>query len=249
MHSKELSDLKTTIPKSCSECPIFKNSLFKDLNQELIDWLASKKHPHHFNKKDILFNQGQPVNGVYCHLDGLTKVVQKDKSDNILFSRLVLPGDTSGHRSLFINEEYKGSAVVISDNLDTCFVDKSDIHYLISKNSSLAKNLIIKISTELTRSENEAISKKQKSVRARLVDLLYHLANNYAEATSESRRIIKTAITKKDISNLLMVANETAIRLMSELKEEGLIDYEDKCIVINDINKLKMLTVENAPNS
>jgi len=237
--------VKTIIPTSCTECRVFKNSLFKDFDQELIDWLASKKQPQHFDKKDILFRQGTPVSGLYCHLDGLAKVVQKDKHDNILFSRLVLPGDTSGHRSIFIDEVYKGSAIVMSENLNTCFVDKADIHFLMSKNPSLAKNLIIKISTELTRSENEAISKKQKTVRSRLADLLYHLAKEYAEATSESRRIIRTAITKKDISNLLMVANETAIRLMSEFREEGLIDYDNKCIVINDIHKLEKLTSDN----
>ena len=155
---------------------------------------------------------------------------------------MVLPGDTSGHRSLFVENEYKGTAIVISDNLKACFVSNADMLYLLSNNPSLAKNLIIKISTELNRSEDEVISVREKNVRSRLAYLLYSLANEYADINDESQYILKSEITKKDIASLLMVADETIIRIMSEMKCEEIISYEGKRILINDINKIRTLS-------
>lgn len=234
--------MNSTHPNNCNDCPVFKTSLFKDFNLEQINWLASKKKAHNLNKKDTLFSQGQNVEGIYCHLDGLAKVTQTNSAGDVQFTRLVFPGDTSGHRSLFIENKYKGTALVISNHLQACFISNSDILFLLSHNPSLAKNLIIKISAELNRTEDEVISVKKRNVRSRLAYLLYSLGNKYAEEINSSQRLIKYEISKKDISSLLMVANETIIRLMSEMKNEGLVSYEGKRILINDIDKIKTLS-------
>ena len=190
-------------------------------------------------KKEILFSQGQNVDGIFCHLSGLAKVVQKDTKGNIRFSRLVLPGDTSGHRSLFIETQYKGTADVLSEQLQACYIPKSDILYLLSNNPSFAKNLVIKISSELVRSEEEQISAREKTVRGRLAQLLCELCDAHSDRINKKQFLIKSEITKVEIANFLSVANETIIRLMTEMKSEDLITYKDKKLLIKDLNKLK----------
>ena len=225
-------------PKDCQHCPVWKKSLFRDLDEDLIRWVTEKKKTVKLSRKDVLFNQGQNVDGIYCHLNGLAKVVQKDPEGNIRFSRLVLPGDTSGHRSLFIETQYKGAANVISDNLQACYIPKKDILYLLSHNAAFAKNLVVKISSELIRSEEEQISVREKTVRGRLAQLLCELCDAHAELADNNQFLIQSEITKVDIANVLSVANETIIRLMSEMKSEGLIDYQNKKMLIKDFNKL-----------
>lgn len=229
-------------PKDCRDCPVWKKSLFKDFDQALINWVTEKKKTVTLTKKEILFNQGQDVDGIYCHLSGLAKVVQKDQKGNIRFSRLVLPGDTSGHRSLFIEIQYKGTADVLSDRLQACYIPKSDILYLLSHNASFAKNLVIKISSELIRSEEEQISAREKTVRGRLAQLLCELCDAHSEQISSKHFMLNSEITKVEIANFLSVANETIIRLMSEMKTEGLIAYKDKKILIKDLKGLKKLS-------
>lgn len=208
----------------------------------MVLWVSDKKQTVTLKKKDVLFSQGQDVEGIFCHLSGLAKVVQKDTEGNVRFSRLVLPGDTSGHRSLFIETKYKGTADVISDTLQACYIPKADILYLLSNNASFAKNLIIRISSELIRLEEEQITAKEKTVRARLAQLLYELCEAHAEPINGNQLLIQAEITKVDIASFLSVANETIIRLMSEMKSEGLISYQGKKILINDLAKLKTLS-------
>lgn len=229
-------------PINCRECPVWKKSLFRDLDQELIRWVTERKQTVNLQKKDILFSQGQNVEGIYCHLSGLAKVTQKDARGNVRFSRLVLPGDTSGHRSLFIETKYKGTADVMSNSLQACYIPKTDIIYLLSNSASFARSLVIKISLELIRSEEEQISVKEKTVRGRLARLLCELCEVHGDRINNDQWLIQSEITKVDIAGFLAVANETIIRLMSDMKLEGLISYEDKKILINDLNKLKKLS-------
>ena len=229
-------------PKDCRECPVWKKSLFQDFDENLVSWVTQKKKTVSLQKKDVLFEQGRAVDGIYCHLNGLAKVVQKDADGNIRFSRLVLPGDTSGHRSLFIETNYKGTADVISDSLQTCYIPKTDILHLLSSNVSFAKNLVIKISSELVRSEEEQILAREKTVRDRLAQMLCELSEVHSEPINEDQWLIKSEITKVDIAGFLSVANETIIRQMSDMKSEGLIGYEGKRIVLKNIEKLKAIS-------
>jgi len=229
------------IPGNCQDCPVWKKSLFRNFESSLLSWVADRKKPLNLKKKDVLFSQGQPVQGIFCHLDGLARVVQKDVKGKVRFSRLVLPGDTSGHRSLFIEENYKGTTDILSDELQACFVPKEDILYLLSSNASFAKNLVVKIASELKRAEDQQILVKEKSVRGRLAQLLVELCHDFSEKFGETQYLIKSEITKKDFSNILSVASETVIRLMSEMKSEGLISYQGKKLVVNDLDKLNAI--------
>jgi CRP-like cAMP-binding protein len=229
-------------PKDCRDCPVWKKSLFKDFEPDLIRWLTERKKTFSLKKKDVLFQQGETVDGIFCHLSGLAKVVQRDADGNVRYSRLVLPGDTSGHRSLFIEPRYKGTADVLSDTLQACYIPKADILYLLSNSASFAKNLVIKISSELMRSEEEQISVKEKTVRGRLAQLLVEICDAHSERINDNQFQIKSEITKVEIAGFLSVANETVIRLMSEMKSEGLIGYEGKKIVIHNLAQLKKIS-------
>lgn len=225
--------------KSCQNCPIWKKSLFKDLNIDLVKWLENNKTSNNYQKGDYIFLQGSAVTGLFCHADGLSKVSQRDLKDNVRFSRLVFPADTSGHRSIFIEHNYKGSNEVISEELSACFISKEAVSNLMNHDTLFAKNLIIRIAQDLSNLEEEQAFLREKTVRGRLALFIYRLTENYGEAIDEGQSLIKTAISKRDIAKLLLVANETVIRLMTELKNEKIIDYYKKKILVKDLKRLK----------
>lgn len=225
----------------CQQCPVFSYSLFADIDADLIAWLATKKVNRELNKGDLLFEQNRPVEGIFCHYEGLAKVVQTDNAGKERFTRLVLPGDSSGHRSVFIEPLYKGTAKAISMQLRACFIAKQDILHLFANSASFAKNLVTKIAIELQRLEEEAISTKEKPVRNRLAHLIFRLCNDHSEKLDDNRYRIKSEISKRDIASLLMVASETVIRLMSEMKSEGLIEYDNKHLLVTDYDKVRKL--------
>ncbi len=208
----------------------------------MLNWLQTKKTEKELFKGETFFDQGSSVSGLYCHSSGLSKVIQKDANDKIRFARLVFPGDTSGHRSLFIQNYYQGTTLVLSDTAKACFIPMEDVLYLLSKNPSFAQNLIVKISIELRRSEEDKMATKERTVRGRLAELLLKLGNEYAEVLEKDERLIKSEITKREIAKILLVADETIIRLMSEMAKDGVIDYENKRLLIKDMKNLTELS-------
>ena len=80
-------------PNDCHDCAVWKKSLFRDLDPELIQWITDKKQTVYLKNKEVLFKQGQEVEGIFCHMTGITKVIQKDEKGNVRFSRFVLPGE------------------------------------------------------------------------------------------------------------------------------------------------------------
>jgi CRP-like cAMP-binding protein len=225
-------------PMNCQECPVFKKSLFKDFSPALVEWLGRHKTTKNYLKAEQLFLQGEAVRGLYCHAEGLIKVTQKDENNKVRFSRLVLPGDSSGHRSLFVSSTYRGTASVLSDTACSCFVSTEDVSYLLSKNPEFAKSLIEKISSELVRSEDTQIASKEKTLRSRLAQLLFELGQEFSAKINEDDHVIKAEITKRDLAAVLMVAEESVIRIMSEMARDGFIDYLDKKIVIKNLSKM-----------
>lgn len=228
--------------KNCQECPVWQKSLFKDFDPELLSWLQERKSDRMIIRGETFFNQGSQVDGLYCHSAGLSKVVQKDNNDKIRFARLVFPGDTSGHRSLFIQNHYQGTTIALSETANACFIPIDDVLFLLSKSPSFAQNLIVKISMELRRSEEDKMATKERTVRGRLAELLLKIAHEYSEETDKGEYLVKSEITKREIAKILLVADETIIRLMSEMAKDGVIDYVNKHLLIKDIKSISDLS-------
>ena len=190
-----------------------------------------------------LFEQGQPVGGLFCIAEGLIRVRQRGKQVKPRFVRLVLPGDTAGHRSLFTEEHFKGTATVISERVSVCFVPSGTILTLIGSSTEFAKSLLKRLSGELDRAEEDQVATKEKSVRGRLAQLIWTLCESYSESGSGGTRVLRSEISKVDIARMLSVADETVIRLMTEFKRDGVIDYSGRRIRIISAKKLQALAV------
>ena len=178
------------------------------------------------------------MRGLFCNGSGLLKVIQKNQSDKVIFSRFVYPGDTVGHRSIFVEDSYKGTCSVISEQAEVCFINKKEVITLFSENTEFAKALIAKISGELERSVDEHILMRESTAFSRLCSLLIRLFDEYSEKTSEEH-FLRAAVSKVDMARCLSMADETVIRFMSELQKDGIIETRDKIIHLLNEKKLR----------
>lgn len=198
-----------------------------------------------FKKNDVIFSQGDPVRGLYFIFDGLAKVSQKNSSGKITFTRLAFTDDSIGHRSIFIHKNYSGTAEVLSEHLQAYFLSTDQIIHLLKHESSFARDLISKIANELERSDQDLVYKKSQTAFDRVCKLIYEISSKYSIQIDESCHKIKSEITKKILANVLMIADETVIRIMTEMENEGLIGYENRHIVVKNmpfLSKIAHLT-------
>lgn len=194
-----------------------------------------------FKKNDVIFNQGELVTGLYFVFDGLAKVSQKNSSGKITFTRLAFTNDTMGHRSLFIHKNYSGTAEVLSENLQAYFLSTDQITHLLKYESGFARDLISKIANELERSDQDLVYKKSQTAFDRVCKLLFEISSKYSIQTDSSCHKIKSEITKKILANILMIADETVIRIMTEMENEGIIGYDNRHIVVKNMPLLSRI--------
>ena len=78
----------------------------------------------------------------------------------------------------------------------------------------------------------------QKSVKARLAEILLLIASDFGV---EEDGTLKLNVTREDLSNFVGTATETLIRLLSDLKNEGLVEVKGRKIKLLNRDKLKKM--------
>ena len=68
--------------------------------------------------------------------------------------------------------------------------------------------------------------------------MILELCENYADQVNGQQYVIKSEISKREIAKILLISNETVIRVMSEMKQEKIIDYQTKKLHVLHLQKL-----------
>src|SRR5690606_11163803 len=191
----------------CELCLSRKHSMFSELSEEHLCNLTENKNTISHKKGQILYYEGTRPLGVFCISSGVVKVFKTASNGKEQIIRLAKRGEFLGYTSLIGEETYSNTATIVED-AKLCFVPQEP--YL-----------------------DKLTDATQKTIRERLAFALLKLSDNYG-VEGDERSKIDIALTREEIAGLVGTATETVIRLLSEFKKDGLIEFEGKKIVILD---------------
>lgn len=217
---------------------IFCEKSFQEcLSEEDFQKYLDSKKPISINKGKLVFTEGEMPKGVYYVEKGAVKLYKMgfNKKEQIL--RFAKEGDLIGYRSLLSEEEYGASAEAMTP-VKVTFIPASIFHKLLKNSSKLAYAMLQKISCELGEYSNTIALLAQKTVRERLAEILILLEKKMGK---DPEGFIQLALTREEIANLIGTATESAIRLISEFKQDNLIEVEGRNIKIINHDRLKKL--------
>ncbi len=92
------------------------------------------------------------------------------------------------------------------------------------------------LSDDLKKAEMQITHLAQKPVRERVAEALLFIKETYG--FEEDGKTIDATFSREDIANIVGTATETAIRLLSEMNKDKIIQLAGKKIVITDLPKL-----------
>ena len=78
----------------------------------------------------------------------------------------------------------------------------------------------------------------QKSVKRRMAEILMYSHNNFG---TDDEGYLSIVLSREDYASIVGTATESAIRILSQFKKEGLISTTGKRIKIDDYNGLKWI--------
>lgn len=217
---------------------VFNDKSFKEiLSKEDYNKYIEAKKTVFFNKGEALFEEGSNVDGIYFIENGTAKLYKLGFNRKEQILRFIKEGDIIGYRALLIDEAYQATAEAMSD-LQAIFIPSDVFLHLLEVDSQLSYTMLQKISFELGESSNIVTFLAQKTVRERLAEVLLLLEQKLG---TDPEGFIKISLTREEIANLIGTATESAIRLISEFKQDDYIAVEGRNIKILNHEKLKKL--------
>lgn len=230
---------KTVLNMSkCEQCIVRELSSLKALGKDELIKLADCKTSQTIKKGEIIFEEGDTINGIYCVKDGICKLTKLSQNGKDHIVKLVKKGELLGQRSMISEETVNLSAVALED-MEVCFIPKTEVMGFFNKNNQFSMNVMRTICGDLRESDDHIVSMAQKSVKERLAETLIYLEETFGKNADGSLVI---QLSREELSGMIGTATESCIRLLSEFNKLGLIELVGKKIILKDINKLKKIS-------
>ncbi len=221
----------------CEQCIVRQLNSLNELTKDELIRISACKTSKVIKKGEILFNEGEYINGVFCIKDGVCKVTKMSDNGRDQIIKLVKKGDLLGERSLISEEAANLRATALND-LEVCFIPKEEIVKDLKQNNNFTMSMLKELAVSLREADDVIVDMAQKTVKQRLAETLLYLHNNY---TKTENGALEIQLSRDDIASIIGTATESAIRLLSSFKKDELIKLKGKDIFILNPEKLKKI--------
>ncbi len=217
---------------------VFNDNSFKErLSSTDFERYLNAKKKLSFQKHDIIFDDGEIPKGVYVLEKGAAKLSKSGSFGKDQILRFIKEGDIIGYRALLCGENFQAKAEAMTE-VECTFLPADIFMDLLEVDPKLSFIMLQKISYELGESSNTITFLAQKTVRERLAEILILLEQKLG---TDPEGFIKISLTREEIANIIGTATESAIRLISEFKQDSLIEVDGRNIKILNHDKLMKL--------
>lgn len=219
------------------------NKNLEDTFKSLItpEWMLTLKNLKDeltFKKGARIFNEGEPVKGVYFINSGKVKVVSKFDEDHERILRLSHGGHLLGHRAL-TSINYPISAIALTE-VQVSFIPIDVFHKLIKNNPDFSLFLVEFLATDLRETEFRMKNMIHNDVVVRIAIILCMLIDSYGYSDEVPNQLHFT-LPRSDIASMAGTTYESVIRTLSKLESQKIIKLVSKNIIISKEKELRKL--------
>ena len=221
----------------CESCIVKQFNSLKNLSKEELLRISACKTSKIVKKGEVIFEEGEMLNGVYCVKDGICKLSKLSANGKDQIIKLVVKGELLGQRSLISEESSNLQATALND-MELCFIPKSEIIDDLRKNVNFSFDVLKNMSQDLKEADDIIVNMAQKSVRQRLAEALISINSSFGTNPDGTLSVL---LSREDYASIVGTATESAIRVLSQFKKEGLISTIGKQIKIEDLEGLRRI--------
>lgn len=185
-----------------------------------------------YQKKEIVFWEGDHAHSLFFIENGTIKTYKSTEAGKEFVTGLFGAGDFIGQLSLVSKDgKYVENAIVMED-AQLSAIPKDDFIKLLNANPIVSQKFIDMISNNLIHVQTQLVDMAFASVRQRAAKALIDL---YEKGIIKDKINGGMGIPREDFAGMIGTATETAIRTLSDFKDEGLIttDQGRKILLLN----------------
>lgn len=222
----------------CEDCIRSGQGFFNQLDSSELTKINQNKMLMKFEKGQPIFNQDEPSRGLFCVKSGKVKVTKSVGSKNAII-RIVTTGDIVGHYGVISAIPYTYSAIAVEDTL-ACFLDKNFMSKTLETSLPVSQIFLKKLCTERFLEDSRISIFLSSNSRSRIAQVLLDLAKKYGKKEND-KISIGLKISREELAQMIGSVELTVIRLITDFKNEGLIEEHKRQFVIVNEEKLKTI--------
>ncbi|PKB17306.1 Crp/Fnr family transcriptional regulator [Flavobacterium sp. 5] len=188
-------------------------------------------------KGDIIYFSSSDVPRVFLLKKGNIKIVSVDEEGNETIKDIIQKGDLFGELELDNDRNSNEYAKALTDEVTICSFLMSDFEDLLLKYPSLALSYTKFVGLKMKRIRNSYSNLISKDAKTRLYQFLKDWAEKEGKRT-DNKVVIDNYLTQNDMAQIICTSRQTATQLLNEMETKGLLYYNRKEIIIDDITKL-----------
>jgi CRP-like cAMP-binding protein len=222
----------------CDSCLNSSDSIFKHLTAEEHAIVEREKVCNTYKRGSVIYHEGSRTNGFYCINSGVVKIFKTGIDGREQIIAFAKKGGIIGYRSILSSELACSSAKVIED-ATLCFIPGETLISLVKTNGNFSMSIMQQTCKELGEANSFITDIAQKTVRERLAEVLLNLKDIFE---LDNDQVLQISLTREELANIVGTATESVIRLLSEFKQDKLIDLNGRKIKVLDIKRLEKIS-------
>lgn len=221
-------------PPDCAQCKSRNKSLFHFCHVDETEYISQNKTCALYKKGQTIFHENANSYGLYCLNEGKVKLYKQAPGGKEQIVKIVTPGDFIGYGAMLSASVYAVSAEVIEDAV-ICFIPKDSVLKIFRENNRFSEGMVQLLTKTIDQTVEKMADIAYKPVRGRVAEALLLLSESYKDESNPKGVV---SITREDLASYVGTVKETAIRVLKDLKEEGLIETNNHAINILDAKGL-----------
>jgi CRP/FNR family transcriptional regulator, polysaccharide utilization system transcription regulator len=219
---------------NCTECKC-RNSIFDALSNDELELINNNRYEVSFKAGEIMFKQGTPSPHFLCLTTGMAKLYIEGHGKNLILS-LVKPIEYIFGPGTYVDNRHHYSASAVEDST-ACLVDVNIFKQIIRSNPNFADEFIRSISLMTLFNFDQFISLTQKQMNGRIADALFYLSEKIYGSNP-----FELTISRQDLADISGMSKESAIRILKEFKDEGILSANGNVLHILNPQQLKKIS-------
>ncbi len=212
---------------------------------DLFDILCPRKGPHMedkhtpsvYQKDDFIYFPQDDSNWIYMISNGRVKIGTYTDDKKEIVKAILTKGEIFGELALAGEEVRKDFAQAMDNDTRICRMSIENLKELMKDDQELAFKILRIVGWRLRKMERKIESLVFKDARTRIVEFLHDMAVEKGQKVG-FELMIKNHLTHKDIASLTGTSRQTVTTVMNELRDQNLINFDRRRILIRDIEKL-----------
>ena len=215
----------------CSNCPVLKTSLFRNMSEEQIQELGCVFRPARYRRNQILFFEGGIAQHLFALHSGLVKIVKSLENGKDRITAVLFPGELFGLESL-TDPAYPLTAVALRD-CEICAAPREEFNTYLLTNPQIAIGMVRFLVGELKRVRKQVTDMSFKDARMKVATFLLSLITVDSPPANGTVHLT-LPLSRQEISEVLELSAETISRTLSSLRKEELVVARGRHLTIQN---------------